>query len=301
MRLKDSGTIFMADSSPIQGIEAWWDLGGRVPERPLLLIAGPCVLEEEAINLQIAQTLKEAAEANGFPFLFKASFDKANRSSVHSQRGPGIDTGLAELSKIRDTLGVPVLSDVHEPLQAEACGKVVDVLQVPAFLCRQTDLLKACAQTGKPVNVKKGQFLAPEEMRNVLEKLRDSGATRLMATERGTFFGYNRLVNDFIGMGDLADIAAEFAAPLCFDVTHSTQLPGGQGVASGGRPDRAGLLARAAVAAGAEAIFIECHPDPDSARSDAATMLPLHEVPELLQTLAAIRSILVDGARKSPQ
>jgi len=265
-----------------------------------MLIAGPCVLEEEATNLQVAETLREAAGANGFPFIFKASFDKANRSSVHSTRGPGIETGLAQLAAIREALEVPVLSDVHEPAQAEACAAVVDVLQIPAFLSRQTDLLRACAATGKPVNVKKGQFLAPEEMRNVLEKLRDSGATRMMATERGTFFGYNRLVNDFIGMGDLADIAAEFGAPVCFDVTHSTQLPGGQGSASGGRPERAAMLACAAVAAGAEAIFIECHPDPASARSDAATMLPLNEVPPLLETLAAIRSVVASGVRKPP-
>ena len=301
MREEESGTVFMADSCPITAIQSWWDLGGRSAKRPLMLIAGPCVLEEGSINLQIAQTLKAAAEANGLTFVFKASFDKANRSSIHSERGPGIDEGLAELAKIREELGVPVLTDVHEAQQAAVCAQAVDVLQIPAFLCRQTDLLSACAATGKPVNVKKGQFLAPEEMRNVLEKLRDSGATRLMATERGTFFGYNRLVNDFIGMGDLADLAAEFGAPLCFDVTHSTQLPGGQGNASGGRPDRAAMLAQAAVAAGVEAIFIECHPDPASARSDAATVLDLQEVPPLLETLAAIRSVVSSRARKTTQ
>lgn len=292
MRDEESGSVSMADSRPLTAVREWWDQGARNPERPLLLIGGPCVLEDRDVNRHIAQTLQAAAAANNMAFIFKASFDKANRSSMRSQRGPGLEHGLAELSEIREDLGVEVLTDVHEAGQAAQCAAVVDVLQVPAFLCRQTDLLAACAATGKPVNVKKGQFLAPEEMRNVLEKLRDSGCTRMMTTERGTFFGYNRLVNDFIGMGDLAELGAEFGAPLCFDVTHSTQLPGGEGTASGGRPDRAQLLAQAAVAAGAEAIFIECHPDPTSAKSDAATMLALDAIPSLLNTLAAIRSVV---------
>ena len=280
---------------PSRPLEAWWDQGGRVPGRPLLVMAGPCVLESAETNLQIAETLVEAAANAGMPFVFKASFDKANRSSIHSDRGPGLDAGLSALDAIRSRLGVPVLTDVHEPAQAEACGEVVDMLQVPAFLCRQTDLLVACGRTGRPVAVKKGQFLSPAEMRNVLEKLRDAGCPRMMATERGTFFGYHRLVNDFIGLGDLQDLADEFDAPVCFDVTHSTQLPGGSGTTSAGRPERAPLLARAAVAAGVDAVFIECHPDPANAKSDASTVMPLDSVPALLTTLSGIRAAVSAG------
>jgi 2-dehydro-3-deoxyphosphooctonate aldolase (KDO 8-P synthase) len=221
--------------------------------------------------------------------VFKASFDKANRSSIHSDRGPGMEAGLRQLAAIRERFDVPVLTDVHEAAQANPVAEVVDILQVPAFLCRQTDLLAACGSTGTAVAVKKGQFLSPAEMRNVFEKLREVGAARVMATERGTFFGYHRLVNDFIGLGDMAEIAAEFGAPTCFDATHSTQLPGGGGTMSGGRPERAPLLARAAVAAGVDAIFLETHPDPASARSDRATVLPISTVPGLLGTLVAIR------------
>lgn len=298
---QETESVSMANFSPEMAVRGWWDQGARTPERPLLLIAGPCVLEDQDVNLHIAETLIAAAAANNMTFIFKASFDKANRSSMNSDRGPGLEEGLAQLAEIRKQLGVSVLTDVHEATQAAQCAEVVDVLQVPAFLCRQTDLLAACGRTGHPVNVKKGQFLAPAEMRNVFEKLRDSGCTRMMTTERGTFFGYNRLVNDFIGMGDLADLAAEFDAPLCFDVTHSTQLPGGQGTASGGRPDRAPMLAQAAVAAGVEALFLECHPTPESASSDASTMLSLESVPPLLETLAAIRSVVSSQVRKSSQ
>ncbi|MCH2160411.1 MAG: 3-deoxy-8-phosphooctulonate synthase [Phycisphaerales bacterium] len=280
---------------PSSGLEGWWDQGGHVPQRPLLLLAGPCVLESEDTNLQIAEFLAAATAAAGMPFVFKASFDKANRSSVHSDRGPGLESGLATLSEIRNRLGVPIMTDVHEPAQAEACGEVVDVLQVPAFLCRQTDLLVACGRTGRPVAVKKGQFLSPAEMRNVLEKLRDAGCPRMMATERGTFFGYQRLVNDFIGLGDLQDLAAEFGAPVCFDVTHSTQLPGGSGTTTAGRPERAPMLARAAVAAGVDALFLECHPDPANARSDASTVLPLDAIPSLLDTLSSLRKVVSEG------
>ena len=282
----------MSISSMTNTVHTWWDRGPKDLDRPLLLIAGPCVLESPEVNMAIASTLQKSAEELGLTFVFKASFDKANRSSLQSDRGPGMHEGLAELARIRDELSVPVLTDVHEAQQAAACAEVVDILQLPAFLCRQTDLLTACGATGCPINVKKGQFLAPGEMKNVFEKLKDSGCTRMMACERGTFFGYHRLVNDFIGMGDLAELAAEFGAPFCFDVTHSTQLPGGDGTSSGGRPERASLLARAAVAAGAEAVFIECHPDPANARSDAATVQPLDAIPSLLKSLVGIREAI---------
>ncbi len=275
-----------------RSLHQWWDQGAVAPARPLLVIGGPCVLESDDLNRRIAETMKAACDTAGATFVFKASFDKANRSSISSDRGPGLDAGLQQLASIRETFDVPVLTDVHESGQAGPVSEVVDIIQVPAFLCRQTDLLAACGATGTPVAVKKGQFLSPAEMRNVLEKLRESGCTRMMATERGTFFGYHRLVNDFVGLGDLQDIASEFKAPLCFDVTHSTQLPGGEGTMSGGRPDRAALLARAAVAAGVEAVFLETHPDPPSARSDRATVLPLEEAASLIESLAGIRGVL---------
>ncbi|MDG2021410.1 MAG: 3-deoxy-8-phosphooctulonate synthase [Phycisphaerales bacterium] len=275
-----------------RSLHHWWDQGAVAPDRPLLVIGGPCVLESDDLNRRIAETMKAACDAAGATFVFKASFDKANRSSISSDRGPGLDAGLRQLASIRETFDVPVLTDVHEARQAGPVSEVVDIIQVPAFLCRQTDLLAACGATGTPVAVKKGQFLSPAEMRNVLEKLHESGCTRMMATERGTFFGYHRLVNDFVGLGDLQDIASEFKAPLCFDVTHSTQLPGGEGTMSGGRPDRAALLARAAVAAGVEAVFLETHPDPPSARSDRATVLPLDEAASLIASLAGIRGVL---------
>jgi len=252
---------------------------------PLLVIAGPCVLESPAINDQIAGTLQQACADLGLNYVFKASFDKANRSSGKSLRGPGADQGLAELARIRKTFGVPVTTDIHEPAQARVASEVVDLIQVPAFLCRQTDLLLACAATGKPVNVKKGQFLSPAEMRHVIAKLVEGGCHDIMLTERGTFFGYHRLVNDFIGLGDLM----ELGRPVCFDVTHSTQLPGAGENSTGGRPDRAELLAKAAVAAGVQAVFIECHPEPTKSQSDASTMQPLSAIPALLKTLRDIR------------
>jgi len=254
------------------------------PGRPLVVIAGPCVLAEGNEMEEIGATLRDACAAAGLSFIFKASFDKANRSSVTSPRGPGLEAGLARLGELRETLGVPVTTDVHEPGQAEAAAGAVDLLQIPAFLCRQTDLLAAAAATGRPVNVKKGQFLAPSEMRQVIGKLRESGAERILLTERGTFFGYHRLVNDFVGLGDLL----ELGPPVCFDVTHSTQLPGA-GSTSGGRPERAPLLARAAVAAGVDAVFLECHPEPARALSDGSNVLRLGDVPALLADLAALR------------
>lgn len=257
---------------------------------PLVVIAGPCLLESDDINMRIGVGLAEACGAAGLPLIFKASFDKANRSSVRSARGPGLERGCDMLAALRERLGVPVTTDIHEPQQAARAAQAVDLLQIPAFLARQTDLLSAAARTGLPVNVKKGQFMAPSEMRGALAKLRESGCSRMMMTERGTFFGYHRLVNDFAGVGDLIDLGV----PVCFDATHSTQLPG-ESATSGGRPERAPLLARAAVAAGADAIFLECHPDPASALSDASTVQPLDAVAPLLAELAAVRAALRDA------
>ena len=276
--------------SILHGLHAWWDRGAVDPSRPLMVIAGPCVLEDDSVNRAIAEGLRRACEDAGAFLVFKASFDKANRSSIHSDRGPGLENGLRQLESIRSTFEVPVLTDVHDTSQVRPAADVVDILQIPAFLCRQTDLLAACGATGAVVAAKKGQFLSPAEMRLVLEKLRESGCSRMMATERGTFFGYHRLVTDLIGLGDLIDIAAEFSAPTCFDATHSTQLPGGGGTTSAGRPDRAALLARSAVAAGVDAVFLETHPNPPDARSDKATVLPLDRIPELLRTLTRIRN-----------
>ena len=255
------------------------------PHKRLLVIGGPCVLESDAINHHIGETLRDTCAELGLDFVFKASFDKANRSSVKSPRGPGIKSGLERLAKLRESLGVPVTTDVHEASQCQLVAQTVDMLQVPAFLCRQTDLLLAAADTGKPVNVKKGQFMSPAEMGHVVAKIREGGCRMIMLTERGTTFGYNRLVNDFMGIGDLM----ELEVPICFDATHSTQLPGAEGDRTGGRPERAPLLAKAAVAAGVSAVFIECHPEPAKALSDASTMLPLSSVPGLCRTLEAIR------------
>lgn len=255
------------------------------PHKRLLVIGGPCVLESDAINQHIGETLRDTCAELGLDFVFKASFDKANRSSVKSPRGPGIKSGLERLAKLRESLGVPVTTDVHDASQCQLVAQTVDMLQVPAFLCRQTDLLLAAADTGKPVNVKKGQFMSPAEMGHVVAKIREGGCRMIMLTERGTTFGYNRLVNDFMGIGDLM----ELEVPICFDATHSTQLPGAEGDRTGGRPERAPLLAKAAVAAGVSAVFIECHPEPAKALSDASTMLPLSSVPRLCKTLDAIR------------
>ena len=260
------------------------------PGQPLCVIAGPCVAESLELCLRIGAAVRDRCHELGMGYVFKASFDKANRSSIRSSRGPGLHEGLKLIAHVGQELGVPTTTDLHEPAQADWVAAAVDLVQVPAFLCRQTDLLVAAAGTGRPVNVKKGQFLSPAEMKNVVEKLVEAGGQRsgIMLTERGTFFGYNRLVNDFMGVGDLMD----FGWPVCFDVTHSTQQPGGQGTASGGRPERAPLLARAAVAAGVDALFIETHPDPKSALSDAATMLALDTTLELLGNLAKLRAAL---------
>jgi len=256
-------------------------------DAPLLIISGPCVLESEEQALHIASTLQNICSAVGVGFIFKGSFDKANRTSMHSNRGPGMQGGLDILQFVKEQLGVPVTTDVHEPAQASKVAQIADILQVPAFLCRQTDLLVACAETGKPVNVKKGQFISPEEMRHVVHKLGESNCEEVMLTERGTFFGYNRLVNDFIGLGDLMEIGP----PVCFDVTHSTQLPGGGTTQTAGRPERAALLARAATAAGVQALFLECHPDPTNAASDASTMQRLDAMEEIIRSCASIAQL----------
>lgn len=283
------------------------------PGCPLAVIAGPCVIESRDLCLRIGQAVRDRCHALGLSYIFKASYDKANRTSIRSHRGPGMDEGLRLIESIGKELGVPTTTDIHEPGQAAAAGQAVDVLQIPAFLCRQTDLLVAAAATSRTVNVKKGQFVSPAEMKNVVEKLVEAGASRhggfsphaapgaaphagIMLTERGTFFGYNRLVNDFIGVGDMM----ELGWPVCFDVTHSTQQPGGAagGTKSGGRPERAPLLARAAVAAGVQALFIETHPEPDKAMSDGATMVPLPRMLSLLGELAKLRAV-VEGIEKS--
>lgn len=253
-------------------------------DQPLTIIAGPCQIESEDMCLTIGEQVRDRCAELGLQYIFKASFDKANRSSIHTPRGSGLEEGLASLERIGKTLGVPATTDIHEPYQAEPAGQAVDLLQIPAFLCRQTDLLVAAAKTGKAVNVKKGQFLSPGEMTNVVSKLTEAGCKSMMLTERGTFFGYNRLVNDFSGLYDMMQLKW----PVCFDVTHSTQRPGGEGTHSGGETKWAPTLARCAVAAGVQALFIETHPDPKSAKSDAATMLPVDQVLDLLGQLAKL-------------
>ncbi len=242
------------------------------------VIAGPCVIESADLCLTVARHVKDVCERLELRYIFKASFDKANRSSNASFRGPGLQDGLVVLERIKHELGLPVLTDVHEPDQVPIAARVVDVLQVPAFLARQTDLLIACGQTDRVVNIKKGQFMSPQEMGNAVQKVRAAGNDKVMLTERGTFFGYNRLVNDFTAL----PVMKSFGCPVVFDVTHSTQQPAGLGNQSGGNPQYSPLLARAAMAAGVDGLFLECHPDPKNARSDAATMLGLDEVEPLL-------------------
>jgi 2-dehydro-3-deoxyphosphooctonate aldolase (KDO 8-P synthase) len=247
-------------------------------DKPLFVMAGPCVIESEKICLDIADRLVKVGERLDIGIIFKASFDKANRSSISSFRGPGIKKGLEILNSVREKTGLPVMTDVHEPSQASIAAEVVDCLQVPAFLCRQTDLLCACAKTGKPVNIKKGQFLSPAEMKNVVEKMRVCGNKKIILTERGTFFGYNRLVNDMTAIENMKSLGC----PVVFDATHSTQQPGGLGTASAGQREMAPLLAKAAVAAGANGLFLEVHPNPSQAKSDAASIMPLDRLEDLL-------------------
>ena len=261
---------------------------------PLFLIAGPCVIESRQLAIDTAGALKEITAALGVPFIFKSSFDKANRSSGTSFRGLGIDNGLKILAEVKAQVGVPVLTDVHEAGEIEAVSAVVDVLQTPAFLCRQTDFIRACAQSGRPVNIKKGQFLAPGDMKNVIGKARDAAREAglaedsFLACERGVSFGYNNLVSD---MRSLA-IMRETGCPVVFDATHSVQLPGGQGATSGGQREFVPVLARAAVASGLSGLFMETHPDPAKALSDGPNAVPLHRMRELLVTLVDLDRVV---------
>jgi len=261
--------------------------------RPFFLIAGPCVVESEQLQMDTAGALKEITSALGIPFIFKSSYDKANRSSGTSFRGPGMQRGLEILAKVKSDLGLPILTDVHSEAEIAQVAKVVDVLQTPAFLCRQTDFIRAVAQSGRPVNIKKGQFLAPGDMKNVIAKARAAAKEKslpednFMACERGASFGYNNLVSD---MRSLA-IMRETGAPVVFDATHSVQLPGGQGTTSGGQREMVPVLARAAVAAGVAGVFMETHPDPAKALSDGPNAVPLKHMKALLETLLALDAV----------
>jgi 2-dehydro-3-deoxyphosphooctonate aldolase (KDO 8-P synthase) len=259
---------------------------------PLALIGGPCAIENEKHALMLAERLKRVAETARVPFIYKSSYDKANRSSIHSYRGPGLKEGLRILGRVKEATGLPVLSDVHDVSEVGPAAEVLDVLQVPAFLCRQTDLVVACAKSGRPVNVKKGQFLAPRDMANVVEKIRSAGSEAILLTERGTTFGYNNLVVDFRGL----PIMRALGYPVVFDATHSVQLPGGAGDRSGGERRYVQALARAAVAVGVDALFLEIHEDPDRTLpdgrplSDGPNMLRLDDLPRLLDEIGAIRA-----------
>ncbi|HWD92332.1 MAG TPA: 3-deoxy-8-phosphooctulonate synthase [Verrucomicrobiae bacterium] len=254
------------------------------------LIAGPCVIENEKLCLQVGASLKKTCDKLGIFFVFKASYDKANRTSGKSFRGPGMEAGLQTLAKVGKEIGVPVLTDVHTETQVSAAAEVADVLQIPAFLCRQTDLIDAAVRTGKIVNLKKGQFLSPKEMGQVVDKARSAGAKKLLVTERGTTFGYNNLVADMRSI----PIMRGFGFPVIFDATHSVQLPGGGGDKSSGQREFAPVLARCAVAAGANGVFIETHPEPDRALSDGPNMIPLAEMPRLLADLLKVWKVTRD-------
>lgn len=255
---------------------------------PFVLIAGPCVIESSKGTFAIAKTLKEMTKRLGVAFVFKASYDKANRTSIKSFRGPGIIEGLEILAQIKKELNVPVLSDVHSVEEARMAGDVLDIIQIPAFLCRQTDLIVAAAQTGKIVNVKKGQFLAPSDVCGIIKKMEEVGNKRLLLTERGSSFGYNTLITDFKGMATMR----KFGYPVIFDATHSVQKPGALGTASGGESEYVPLLARCAVAAGVDGIFIETHPNPAKALSDGPNMLALNKMESLIKDLIAINKIV---------
>lgn len=260
-------------------------IGGSAP---LALLAGPCVLESLERSLLIGRTVKEICGRFGINYVFKASFDKANRSSFHSFRGPGLTKGIAWLKTIKEELGVPIVTDIHESYQAAPAAEVADILQIPAFLCRQTDLLHAAAQTGRVVNVKKGQFLAPDDMRNVVDKLHESGCDQLMLTERGASFGYHNLVVDMRSL----PIMRSFGYPVVFDGTHSVQLPGGNGTSSSGNREYVEYLVRAAVGVGIDALFLEVHDNPEEALSDGANMVYLDKLEDLLKEALAIHEIV---------
>ena len=268
--------------------------------QPLAIIAGPCTLESLELGIKVGKHCKAVCESAGLPFVFKASFDKANRSSINSKRGIGIEQGLEHFAAIKQELGVPTTTDIHAPEQAEAIAQTVDLIQIPAFLCRQTDLVVASALACKThncgLNIKKGQFLSPGEMAGPIRKATEAGCENIMLTERGTFFGYHRLVNDFIGIADMMELDCSAftdlgAPPVCFDVTHSTQLPG-SGEQTGGRPDRALQLAKAATAIGVHALFVECHPNPKEAWSDGATQLDFDAFEQVITQAAKIRQAI---------
>jgi 2-dehydro-3-deoxyphosphooctonate aldolase (KDO 8-P synthase) len=258
----------------------------------LLLIAGPCVIEDEDTVLETARRLKEICERLNIPLIFKSSYDKANRTSLKGFRGPGLKKGLRILEAVKEKYGLLILSDVHSVEEVKPAGEVLDVLQIPAFLCRQTDLILEASRTGKPVNIKKGQFLAPWDVKNIIEKFTSTGNEKLLLTERGTSFGYNNLVVDMRGIV----IMRSFGYPVIFDATHSVQLPGGHGTSSGGQREFAPYLARAAVAVGIDGLFIEVHPTPDKALCDGPNMIPLSEVEDLLKTLIKLRKIIQEEA-----
>lgn len=264
-------------------IADFWVGGGE-----LVMIAGPCVIEDAELTLDIARTLKRYSQELALPLIFKASYDKANRTSLDSFRGPGLGAGLEILARVKEEVGLPVLSDVHRVSEVTPAAAVLDVLQIPAFLCRQTDLVVAAAATGKPLNIKKGQFMAPWDMGPVLQKARSTGNSRIILTERGGSFGYNNLVVDFRSLA----IMQSLGCPVILDVTHSVQLPGGQGTCSGGRREFVPLLARAGVAAGADGIFLEVHPEPERARCDGPNSLALQDVLPLWRTLKALHAVI---------
>lgn len=254
------------------------------------LIAGPCVIESEEMVLSIAEQMKDITDKLGIPYTFKASFDKANRTSISGFRGPGIVEGLRILQKVKNTYSLPICTDIHEPWQAEKAAEVCDILQIPAFLCRQTDLLVAAAKTGKCINIKKAQFLAPWDMKNCVEKVRQSGNDNVMLCERGTTFGYNTLVVDMTGLRVMKDMGV----PVIFDATHSVQKPGGNGTSTGGNRQYVEYLAKAAVSVGVDGLFMETHPDPDNAKSDGPNMVPLGEMEELLKKLQRVYEAVND-------
>ena len=255
--------------------------------QPLLLIAGPCALESEELARRVAGTMQEICARLGISYVFKASFDKANRTSLSSYRGPGLEQGLAILSRIREELQVPVISDVHEISQVQAAAEVLDIIQIPAFLCRQTDLLVAVARTGKPINLKKGQFVSPWDMENAVNKIRAAGGSKIMLVERGASFGYNNLVVDMRGL----PVMRSFNCPVIYDATHSVQLPGGAGGSSGGQREFIAPLSRAAVAAVIDGLFMEVHPDPDKALCDGPNSIALDQIETLLTQLVQIRQV----------
>lgn len=257
--------------------------------QPLTFICGPCIIESEEHTLRCAEELQKMFARHPFSFIFKASYDKANRSSIHSFRGPGLEKGMKILERVQKEFDLPVITDIHSPEEAEVAGSICEMIQIPAFLCRQTDLIIAAGKTKAAVNVKKGQFLSPWDMKNVVEKLLSVGCKEILLTERGTTFGYNNLVSDMRSI----PVMQQFGFPVCFDASHSTQLPGGLGSASGGQREFIPTLAKSAVAAGCNALFIEAHPDPVNAKSDAATVMPFNE----LKTLLCLLEKLYDAVR----